>query len=222
MSAPDGSSRRASVLRAGIAAWNRKLHFYVGLWLLLFLWLFAFSGLLLNHPNWRFSQFWHQRMVTIAEHNVRLSPTLADLSLGGELMNQLSLTGELEWTETRPRQDEYRFRVQRPGEVVTVTVHRDSSKAIVESIRVNLWGVLRALHTFTGMSVENPDRTRDWLPTRLWSVAMDAVALGSIVLVLSSLHMWYQLKPKRWPGLLVLGFGLIACICFVFGLARLF
>ena len=30
--------------------WNRRVHFYLGLYLLFFTWLFAFTGLLLNHP----------------------------------------------------------------------------------------------------------------------------------------------------------------------------
>ena len=36
--------------------WNRKLHFYTGLFLIVFLWLFAFTGLLLNHPTWMFHE----------------------------------------------------------------------------------------------------------------------------------------------------------------------
>jgi len=43
-----GKSLRASRFRAGFERWNRKLHFYTGLFLLFFMWLFAFSGLLLN------------------------------------------------------------------------------------------------------------------------------------------------------------------------------
>jgi len=35
---------------AVLEAWNRRLHYYLGLYFLLFLWLFSFTGLLLNHP----------------------------------------------------------------------------------------------------------------------------------------------------------------------------
>ena len=38
--------------------WNRKLHYYVGLYLLTFVWLFAVSGLIINHPGWAFADFW--------------------------------------------------------------------------------------------------------------------------------------------------------------------
>ena len=48
--------------------WNRRVHFYLGLYLLFFTWLFAFTGLLLNHPRWEFAQFWPSRIQSTAEH----------------------------------------------------------------------------------------------------------------------------------------------------------
>lgn len=38
--------------------WNRRIHNYVGLYFLVFIWLFALSGLLLNHSDWTFAEFW--------------------------------------------------------------------------------------------------------------------------------------------------------------------
>ena len=38
----------ASIAERTVETWNRKLHIYVGLYFLTFLWLFSFSGLLLN------------------------------------------------------------------------------------------------------------------------------------------------------------------------------
>ena len=32
--------------------WNRRLHYYLGLYFLFFLWLFALTGLMLNHQQW--------------------------------------------------------------------------------------------------------------------------------------------------------------------------
>lgn len=207
---------------AAIRLWNRKLHFYIGLYLLLFLWLFAFSGLLLNHGAWRFAEFWPQRKVTTEERAVRISTTATDLALANELTVQLGLTGELMWTETRPKEDQFRFNLSRPGGGITVTVNRAASRASIETMRFNTWGLLRTLHTFSGVSLREPTRTRDWLPTTLWVVSMDAVAVGAIFLVSSGVYMWYQLRPKRRLGLVALSVGLVACAFFVFGLRWLF
>ena len=32
--------------------WNRKFHYYLGLYFLFFLWLFSLTGLMLNHQQW--------------------------------------------------------------------------------------------------------------------------------------------------------------------------
>lgn len=54
----------------GLARWNRKLHFYAGLLLLFFLWLFTFTGLLLNHPSWSFAESWNNRRETNFERRI--------------------------------------------------------------------------------------------------------------------------------------------------------
>ncbi|MBT3271324.1 hypothetical protein HN371_29570 [Candidatus Poribacteria bacterium] len=201
--------------------WNRKLHFYFGLYLLLFLWLFGFSGLLLNHGGWGFAQFWPQREVTATQQSVQIPGVGTDIALAEELAAQLGLSGEFDWTERLLQENALRFRVGQPGDMTTVTVDLGTAEASIENIRFNVWGMLRALHTFTGVRDGDPT-ARDWLPTLLWVVSMDAVAAGSIFLVLSGIYMWYQLRTKRRPGLAALGLGLGACSFFVFGLARLF
>ncbi len=46
-SAVDKSSNLTGALRT----WNRRLHYYFGLYFLFFTWLFALTGLLLNHSG---------------------------------------------------------------------------------------------------------------------------------------------------------------------------
>src|ERR1700687_2171274 len=65
-----GKSPDVARFRAGLGRWNRKLHFYAGLFLLFFMWLFAFSGLLLNHPNWNFAESWNKRKETNYEREI--------------------------------------------------------------------------------------------------------------------------------------------------------
>ena len=57
-------------LPAVLKLWNRKLHYYVGLYLLFFVWLFAFTGLVLNHPKWTFDEFWDSRRQTADEREI--------------------------------------------------------------------------------------------------------------------------------------------------------
>jgi hypothetical protein len=52
----------------------------------------------------------------------------------------------------------------------------------------------------------------------LWAVIVDIVAVGMLGWVASGLFMWWQLKSKRWLGLLALGSGLLTFIVIVFNL----
>ena len=37
---------------ASVKKWNRRIHIWFGLYMLLFLWVIAVSGLVMNHPDW--------------------------------------------------------------------------------------------------------------------------------------------------------------------------
>ncbi len=54
------------------------------------------------------------------------------------------------------------------------------------------------------------------------SLSMDAVALGLIIMVLSSLFMWYELPRKRTTGAIVLSLGFLSSGFFCVGLRFLF
>ena len=201
--------------------WNRKLHFYIGLYLLLFLWLFAFTGLLLNPPKWRFAEFWPNRKQWRIEQTIR-PPVGGDLEKANDLMRQLRLRGEVEWTVGRQQPGHFDFRVQRPGHVVEVKTEFGKGIATVQHNELNAWGVMHVLHTFSGVRIGDARMQRDWSMTSVWSAFMDAVAVGLTLMVLSSLYMWYGLKLKRRLGLLALGLGLLSCLFFVVGLRLLY
>ena len=106
---PIGPGKPPNVPRflAGVERWNRKLHFYSGLFLLFFLWLFAFTGLILNHPTWSFADSWSHRQETncvreIAAPGPEVKGTLAQAR---EMVRQLGMEGEILWTATKTNAD---------------------------------------------------------------------------------------------------------------------
>jgi hypothetical protein len=204
-----------------LEAWNRKLHFYLGLYFLFFLWLFAFTGLLLNHSQWEFAQFWPERTETSYERSIQPVDSGNDVDQAKAIMRELNLTGEIDWPSQRPVPGQLDFAVNRPGTLNRVSVNLAQSRATVQHIEINSWGVMNALHTFSGTRSNNPAAKRDWLLTSIWVVAMDALAVGVLLMVLSSYYMWYRLKQKRLMGWISLGVGVLSCGLFVVGLAAL-
>ena len=208
---------------AGFERWNRKLHFYTGLFLLFFVWLFAFSGLVLNHPSWRFTEFWSNRTQSSYERDIAVpGPDVkGDLSQARDIMGQLGIVGEILWTTTRTDPDQFEFQARRPGHFFFIKADLARRRVAVQQGDVNLWGVMRTLHTFTGVQMDDPRNSRDWGLTFVWAYSMDAIAAGIIFMVLGSLLMWFKLPQKRTSGAVVLVLGTLLCAWFCVGL-RLF
>ena len=212
-----GTRRRAPRVRA----WTRRLHNYLGLYLLLFLWLFSVSGLVLNHSKWAAARFWDARQEVITERAIRAPGAGGDIAMAADLMRQFGLVGEIGETKRHPDGARFDVQVVKPGRVYRVEARLDSGRARVTEIRLNAWGVVDALHKFTGVKMDEPARTRDWVMTRVWSLAMDALALGLVVLVVSGLYLWYRRAETRRTGLVALLAGVACCAFFLYGLGAL-
>jgi hypothetical protein len=221
--APDASPTKPR-FRAGFERWNRKLHFYAGLFLLFFLWLFALSGLLLNHPTWRFAESWTNRKERTDEKEMTApAPEVkGDLAQAREIMRQLGIEGEILWTTTRTDANQFEFQVRRPGHFFFIKADFARKRVQVRQSDVNLWGVIKVLHTFTGVQLDDPRNRRDWALTSLWAFSMDAAAVGLIFMVLSSLYMSFKPPQKRLPGAVALGLGSLICGLFCVALRWLF
>lgn len=202
-------------------SWTRRMHFYLGLYFLLFIWLFSISGLVLNHGKWEFADYWPDREESTATRAIEVPAATGDLAIARDLMRQLGLSGEVNRTERKAGGDEFAFQATRPGHVFDVEANLATGRAEVKQVRVNVWGIMSALHHFTGVKIGEPERQRDWSLTTVWIVAMDAIALGLIVLVASGLYLWYHLKHKRALGVVAVAAGTLCCGFFLFGLGLL-
>jgi hypothetical protein len=195
--------------------WNRRVHYYLGLYLLFFIWLFAFTGVLLNHPRWQFAQFWPNRIQSTAEHSLESVTAVVDIDRARDVMRQLGITGEVQWPATQPANGPFTFQVNRPGLVFDVKADLRAGRATVQRTQLNGWGVMHVLHTFTGAPAADSRNRRDWTLTTVWALSMDAVGAGLIVMVLGSYVMWFRLRAKRLGGIVALALGFISCGAFI-------
>lgn len=133
--------------------WNRKLHIHVGLFLLLFIWLFAFSGLLLNHSSWKFASFWEERKETTSQTQLQVPPTLDSSEVIRHVVQQLGIAGEVSDIAMTP--DSMDFRVTVPGHGRSLHVDFRNGICTQKEFTFNGWGKLRTLHTFNGVGRGN-------------------------------------------------------------------
>lgn len=203
--------------RTNYGLWNRRLHYFLGLYFLFFIWLFALTGLLLNH-SWTFAEFWPARKVSTAEHSIREPANASALEQAQDVMRQLGIAGEIQWAATKPDATRLEFRVTRPGRQFEIKADWSQARATVQRTDVNAWGITHALHTFTGVRMNDARNQRDWIVTTLWVYSMDALALGLVVMVVSGVVMAWDAAGKRAWGLVALGSGILGCGWFVFAL----
>lgn len=195
--------------------WNKKIHIYLGLYLLLFLWIFSISGLFLNHPKW----FAGQPQRTTVEKSVEMLEEGSQMTKAQHLMRQLELTGEAIFRgDQKPGQ--FAFLAMRPDERTFVIVNLETNLAKVTLVEGNIGQTLGNLHTFSGVRPIWGEResVRDWLPTRIWSFSIDALAVGVILLVASSLYMGFRQRERWRPVTLSLVIGIAVCSFFMWGL----
>ena len=196
--------------------WNRKLHFYLGLYFLFFLWLFSLTGLMLNHGHWLISLAANERKETRSETSIQTPAGATQADRVNDVMQQLRLEGEIDLPATQPP-GQLAFNVSRPSDANQVRVDLAQNRASIQHFDNSGWATFRIFHTFSGSRFNQPSSQRDWMLTTVWVVAMDAMAAGLIVMVLGSYYMWYRLKAKRRLGVIVLAAGVLSCTAFLAG-----
>ena len=193
--------------------WNRKLHIHIGLLLLLFIWLFSLSGLLLNH-HWEFASFWEQREQKESVTQITLPVQLDSAALLHTVMEDLGISGEV--TNVRYAADALDFRVGSPGFGRELHVDFATGSVTEKEYELNVWGKIRTLHTFNGVDKNKIKKEANWYVTVVWKFAMDAIAVALIFLCVSSWVMWYKIRKEYKWSVTVLAIGFLSSIYFVY------
>ena len=136
ISVPDQPRRNAA---NAFLVWNRRVHYYLGLYLLFFGWLFALTGLLLNHSTWEFTQFWPSRVQTTTTQVFRAPEASSDLARARDLMQQFGIAGEIQWPAAHPVGGPFTFQVSRPGRTVEVKADLATGQATLQRTDLNAW-----------------------------------------------------------------------------------
>ncbi len=170
-----------------------KFHIYLGLFFLVYLWLFSLTGLFLNHPQWGVNEYrttsqWVESTATVsvAQGGNRFEQT-------EHYLEQLGLEGEL--FGMQERENQFRFSVRKAGDETQVTINPATGETKIRRKKADFYGIANSLHIFNGMKRFDPKKeTLTWLATKLWVIAMDGLAVGLIIMILTGLYMWLQTK----------------------------
>src|SRR5206468_2724790 len=109
-------------------------------------------------PSWSITEFWKNRRETNYEREITVpGPEVkGDLGQARAILRQLGIEGEIMWTTTRTDTNQFEFQVRRPGHFFFIKADLARRRVIVRQSDVNLWGTMRALHSFTGVQIDDP------------------------------------------------------------------
>src|SRR6266487_28543 len=136
-----------------VELWNRKVHYYFGLFFLFFLWLFSLTGLLLNHPQWRIAS--GDRRETRYERTIEAPAGDTEFARARQVMGQLKLTGEINWPQSQ-KPEHLDFSISRPNDASQIQVDLVQDRASVQHFQNSRWATFRNFHTFSGPRLDAP------------------------------------------------------------------
>ncbi len=202
-------------VKKGLIKWSRKIHIYLGLCLLFFIMLFGFSGLLLNH-HWEFAKFWENRKEIKYDKTIQISVEREQDALVHEIVNKLDLNGNI--INPRFSNDSIllSFIVAKPGTRYDIQANLNEGEIMIKEAKFNNWGTMRNLHTIRNPTQKEQGERYQSVLASIWSISIDVVSVGLIVICLGGWYLWLQVGRKRfYLGLISIVSGFVVCIYFL-------
>ena len=167
---------------------NRKLHIHLGLFILLFIWMYFLSGLVIHHGEWKFAQFWEKRKESKIQFTLPIDQLTNNSDIAKLVEDKLNIAGEIENKQITPENID--FRISSPGLLQEIHIDPKTGNGVMKVMKYNFWGKLRTLHLFNGINKNEPSKTPNWIVSKLWRVMMDLTAIILIILSTGSWIMW--------------------------------
>lgn len=201
--------------KSGIVKWNRKIHLYFGLFLLVFIWLFGFSGLLLNH-HWKFAKSWEHRKEISYDKTIQISEEKEKFTLALEMMNELKMKGNIHNLKFSSDSTQLSFIVAKPGTRYDIQAHLRQGDLLIKETKLDQWNIMTSLHKIRNPFSEEDSEQYQSVWASIWSVSIDIVSVGLIILCLGGWYLWFKVGSKRfYYGLISIAGGFILCIYFL-------
>jgi hypothetical protein len=183
----------------------RRVHLYLGLFLLPWVIVFGISSLPLNHTSLQRPVTWTPRATVPFQMDL---PADADLrALGRQILDAAGLGpgGGFNVSRPNPRQ----VTVNRPRFFgFTRVIYRADQQQLTVEDRVAEWPqFLGAMHTRAGFYLGS-------FGNIAWAVMVDVLCVGLLIWIATGVYMWWHLPASRWWGWLAIASGL-ACVAVI-------
>ena len=211
---PRGLSHRPAPLWRRVSLLVRRTHMYIALFVTPWLAMYALSTIVFNHAAQvdrlyqkiygpRFDQYVIERQLSYS----RTFPAGASLrTKAEEILADLNLNGSF-----GVEKSEDRLVIARRDPFVPrrITFYPSTHRLMIERQTSRLASILTTLHT-------QVTYTNKLKRIKAWAASVDLTVATMLLLVLSGLWMWWELKVTRFTGSLFLLMGVLLFCAFLF------
>jgi hypothetical protein len=188
---------------------NRRLHLYLGLFLLPWFAVYGVSSIPFSHPQWFRSDndaLWKLRL----ERPYELPVQSDDLKeIGSALVKEIEAKGA--YGANRPNPNRINVYVHTFWTATRITYDIPAKQLRAEDRQFRWRNWLTGFHARGGFQ-------HDSLLNDAWALVVDAVCVAFLVWIATGLYMWWQLPQSRWWGWTALGAGVASFIGFLLAL----
>ena len=183
----------------------RRIHLYLGMFLIPWMIAFGISSLPLNHTSWNRPVTW--TLIEDHEYHLDVPPEAGLRDVGRRMLADAGLSGGVYVSRPNPG----RIAVNHPTfrEVERLTYDIERQRLTIERRSNLLPQFLGTMHTRAGYDLDSPGNI-------FWAAMVDVLCAGLMLWIASGLVMWWQLRgSRRWGWLALLGGA--ACFAMLVG-----
>ncbi|MHC4396262.1 MAG: PepSY domain-containing protein [Planctomycetota bacterium] len=190
---------------------NKRLHLYLGLFLIVFFLKYAVSGLIFSHDfglreYYKDKPQWTKRFERPYERPV---PENADLQpIAAQILKDAGVKSRA-FGVRRAGNKRLNINTQSFWPTTRVTYFIDQNRLLVEDKNFRWDHFILKFHWVGGYQ-------HDSLIRDIWALIMDIVFIATIFWVISGIYIWWKIRETRFWGCIALGGGVVSFLIFVF------
>ncbi|MFB3904148.1 MAG: hypothetical protein ACE15E_11900 [Acidobacteriota bacterium] len=188
---------------------NRRLHLYLGMFLLPWVLVYAVSSLIFSHAaairKWDGATPPRWKTELEREYNLPVPPGADVRVVGARVLKDLGMEGA-PFFAARPGPKRLNINPADFWERKRVAYFIDQHKVVVQSMENLRWHqILVGFHLRSGYRQDN-------FLSDLWAFTLDVVCLAFLIWIVSGIYIWWQIRPTRLWGMTALVGGFV---CFI-------
>jgi hypothetical protein len=189
----------------------RRVHLYLGMFLLPWVFMYGLSSVPFNHSPWFQSRYGPEQWIARIDrpYHHPIPPEAEWKAFGGRILQDLGLKGD--YGVYRANDKQFNVYLFNFWSATRITYFIDQQRILAEDRKFRWDHFLTALHARGGFEQESIRHTA-------WGVTVDIVCVGIVLWIATGIYMWWLIPQCRWWGIAAIGGGAAAFLAFLLAL----